>query len=523
MKVVTGEQMRELDRRTIEEHGTPGAILMDRAGSCVADRVQRMAASSGLADPMVQLIAGRGNNGGDAFAAARHLKERGLMVEVYLAGSADQVRGDARLHLERMKAAGIELQELDTLDDWKDATELVPPGDVIVDGLLGIGVKGPARGVVAGAITYIRHHASNSLVLAIDVPSGLDADSGRVEGAAVQADLTLTMGLPKTGLLEACALDYVGDLDVADIGFPDEYVEQLPADPDRVVIHERDVFPFFERRKRACHKGDYGHILIMAGSRHYSGAAVLASRAALRAGAGLVTVLVPEHMVPVVATGAPELIVRGAAETDEGSLSSALWTDWKDEMDVYSAILIGPGMTRHAETRALTERIIKEAAVPVVMDADAISVFAGEADILASASAPLVLTPHPGEFAALFGGTAADVQADRAQSALKAARTLHATIVLKGAHTVVARPEPPVHINICGNPGMATAGTGDVLAGILVSLIGQGMPPFDASRAAVALHGWAGDQVAWRQTQAGLIASDLIEELPYAFKAVCMR
>ncbi len=523
MKLVTGDQMRELDRRTIEEFGTPGAMLMDRAGSCVADRVQRIVLSSGLADPLVQLIAGRGNNGGDVFAAAHHLKDLGLAPEVILAGSADQVRGDARTHLARMQSAGIDLQELATLDHWKEAKERMSPGDVIVDGLLGIGAKGRARGPVAGAIAYIRHHAASALVVAVDIPSGLDADTGRVEGEAVQADVTVTMGLPKCGLVESVADDYVGDIEVADIGFPDEYVEQMSADPDREVIHETDLFPLFVRRNRGGHKGDYGHVLILGGSRRYAGAVVLAARAAMRSGAGLVTLLVPESIVPIVSVGSPEIIVRGAPETGEGSLSSELWSEWKDALNGYSAVLIGPGMTRHAETRMLADRLLAESRIPVVMDADALSVFAGEASAMTAASCPLVVTPHPGEFSALLGQTVAEVQADRPRAALRAAQTLGAIVVLKGSRTVVARPEAPVHINLSGNPGMATAGTGDVLAGMLVSLLGQGFAPFDAARAAVALHGRAGDHVAWRQTQAGVIASDLIEELPYAFRSVCMR
>ncbi len=523
MKLVTGEQMRELDRRTIEEYGTPGAELMDRAGACVAERVQQMAAASGLADPVIQLIAGRGNNGGDAFAAARYLKEHGHAVDVWLAGSADQVRGDARTHMMRMQATGASVQELATLDDWKDAKEFMPPGDIIVDGLLGIGVKGPARGPVAGAIAYIRNHAADALVVAIDVPSGLDADTGQAEGEVVQADLTVTMGLPKCGLIETDALDYVGDLEVADIGFPDELVEQVPADTERAVIHERDLFSLFERRKRSTHKGDYGRVLILAGSRSYSGAAVLAACAALRSGAGLVTAWVPEGIVSTVAVGAPELIVRGTPETEAGSAASALWSEWSDEFNAFDAALVGPGLTRHEETAALVERIVKESRIPLVLDADAVSVLAGKMDVLAAAECPLVLTPHPGEFAALVGGTVDQIQADRIRSARSAAQSCKATIVLKGANTVVAGPEPPAWINLSGNPGMATAGTGDVLGGVLVSLIGQGFAPFDAARAAVALHGWAGDHAAWRLAQAGIIASDVIEELPYAFKTVSMR
>lgn len=522
MKLVTTEEMRALDRRTIEEYGTPGKVLMERAGACVADCVQRLMEWRGMLDARVQLIAGRGNNGGDAFTAARQLHEGGVPVDVYLAGSGDQVRGDAQTHLAWMRSAGVELHELATLDDWKEARHAVCPGDVIVDGLLGTGVQGPARGPVAGAISYIRQHAESALVVAIDVPSGLDADSGRAEGEAVRADITVTMGLPKTGLVEPSAMDYVGDIEVADIGFPDEYVERIAGDPERVVIHETDLYSLFPRRNRNTHKGDYGHVLIVGGSRNYPGAVALAAQAAVRSGAGLVTACVPKSIAPVVAATAPEIIVRGASETDEGTLSTNLWAQWKDELPAYCAVLIGPGMTRHAHTRGLTERFLAEPSMPLVLDADAISVFAGEPKALERAS-PLVLTPHPGEFAALFGLSVAEVQADRVHQALNAAKALNAVMVLKGARTIVADPEPPAHINLSGNPGMATGGSGDVLAGMLVSLVGQGLIPVDAARAAVWLHGRAGDQAAWRQSQAGLIASDLINEIPYALRNVYLR
>ncbi len=523
MKIVSSGHMRELDRRTIEEFGTPGDVLMDRAGASVASQVQRVAELSGLPDPFVQLIAGRGNNGGDVFAAAYHLKKRGLLVEVCLAGSADQVRGDARTHLQRMRAEEIDLHELATLEDWKDAKESLPAGDIIVDGLLGTGAKGPARGPIAGAITYIRHQAPDVMVIAIDTPSGLDADTGLVEGEAVQADVTVTMGLPKTGLIEPDALEYVGDLEVADIGFPDEYIEQTPGDPLREVIVESDLYPLFPRRVRRSHKGDYGHVLMIGGSRQYTGAIMLAARAAMRSGSGLVTAVVPESLVASLSAAMPEVIVRGAQETDEGALASDLWKTWSGRIEDYDALLIGPGMTRHEETRRLVQQILKDASLPIVMDADAISVCADDVDALTSATSSLVLTPHPGEFAALLGLSVKDVQRDRVTHALDAAKRLNATMVLKGAHTVVAQPEPPVHINVCGNPGMATGGTGDVLAGILTSFIGQGLAPFDAARSAVFLHGRAGDMAAWRKTQAGMIATDIIDELPFALRALSMR
>ncbi len=524
MRVVSSEQMRELDRRTIEEYGTPGVVLMDRAGLRIAEEIITLIEVSGLGHPVIQLIAGRGNNGGDAFVAARHLIDLDQCVEVLLAGAAADLQGDALTHFQQMNEAGVPLIELTTREEWEEARDTLPPGDLLVDGLLGTGTQGPVRGPIAGAIEYILAAAPQALVVSIDVPSGLDPDTGDVAGPAVQADVTLTLGLVKKGLLAAAAQDAVGQISVLDIGFPQAYIDQIPVQPhEPEIIDRRDLLPFFRRRSRGAHKGDFGKILLIGGSCDYSGAIILAAQAALRSGAGLVTVLVPLSIAPIVAVAAPEIMVRAAPETDEGTLASALWDDWRKGHSMYDAILVGPGMTRHAETRWLLENLLRQSVVPLVLDADAISVFAGEAQWMERANVPLVLTPHPGEFSSLFGQRVEAVQSDRPNAALRAAQTSGATIILKGAHTLVAHSDHPPQINLTGNPGMATGGSGDVLAGMVTAFVGQGFSPYDAARAAVYLHGKAGDMAAWQKSEHGLIPTDLIEELPYAFKALTVK
>lgn len=519
MICVKSDEMRALDQRTIEEFGTPGEVLMDRAGRCVAEQVRRLIDLRELGQPYIQLLAGRGNNGGDAFTAARHLSDLGFRLDVFLAGTIDSISGDARTHLQRILERGIQVIEWATLEQWQHARATVAAAPILVDGLLGTGTKGPVRGPIAGAIEFIQA-ARNSLVISIDVPSGLDPDTGETEGAAVQADLTITMGLPKRGLIESNAADYVGELEVADIGFPQAYIDELTGDPDCQFLHRKDVQALLPRRRRQSHKGTYGHVLLIGGSLDYSGAIILAARAAMRAGAGLVTVLTPKSIVDRVANACPEIMVKPALETPIGSLSGDNWSEWRRMFDDYDAILAGPGMTRQQDSLTLTRVLIREASVPLVLDADALQVLDNQAHWLEKASAPLVITPHPKEFARLIGKDVEDVQAHRLQYAKQVADQAGATVLLKGAQSVIAHRGQPGYVNPTGNPGMATAGSGDVLAGLVVSLIGQGLPPFDAARVATWLHGRAGDLIAWNTSAHSLIASDLIDELPYAFKAL---
>lgn len=523
MKLVTAAQMRELDRRVIEELGTAGHELMDWAGQGVADIARRLTEVAGFFSPHIHLFAGRGNNGGDAFAAARHLKDMGFSVEVWLAGAANEVKGDALKHLSRMKTAGVHLEELPTKEDWEDARADRVHADVIVDGILGTGSAGPARGPAVGAIQYINALAQDALVVAIDIPSGLDADTGAAEGDVVKADVTATMGLPKLGLVAPAALDYVGCVEVIDIGIPDEFVAQLSATGDREMIYLPDLKPLFPRRPRASHKGRYGHVLLVGGARGYTGALALAARAALRSGAGLVTALVPAGIANVVAAASQETMVHPGPETDLGSLSADAWAAWRPRLGEFDAVLVGPGLTRHEQSRKLVEQVLADVTVPLVLDADAVSVFEGDAKGLAGAKAPLVITPHPGELARLVKAKVDDIQQDRCGAARAAAEATKATVVLKGAGTVVAAKGKPLAINMTGNPGMATAGSGDVLAGLLVGLLGQKLKPFDAARAAVYLHGRAGDTAAWRKSQAGIVAGDLVEEIAYAFRDLSLR
>lgn len=515
--------MRELDRRTIEEMETPGETLMERAGQGVADIVQRLAESAGFHHPLVHLIAGRGNNGGDAFAAARMLKEDGVSVQVWLAGAANAIKGDALRHFSRMRDAKITLRELPTREDWEEALQFPSAGDILVDGVLGTGSAGPARGPAAGAIEYINQQSRGALVVAIDLPSGLNADTGKAEGEAVRADVTVTLGLPKRGLAEPAALEYAGVVEVVDIGIPADFIAQAAMAEDRELICVNDLRPLLPRRPRQTHKGRQGHVLLIGGARGYAGAIAMAARAALRSGAGLVTVLTPSGVAPIVAGAVLEAMVQGGPETETGSLSESFWTDWRNRIDRFEAILVGPGMTKHPEGLTIIRHLVREYPGPMVLDADALNLLEGQIHFISKCRRPAVITPHPGELARLMAVDIEEIQADRFAAAQSAALGSEATVVLKGAGTLIAQSGRPTQVNLTGNPGMATGGTGDVLAGLLTGLLGQGAEPYDAARLAVFLHGRAGDMAALHKSQAGLTALDVVEELPYAFREISIR
>lgn len=495
MKIVTADEMRALDRRTIES-GIPGEELMFAAGEGLADAVRTLAGNHQLADAPVLFLAGPGNNGGDAFVAAQLLHEDGWPVECWLAVPENKIKGDALIWFRKMKKAGVPYEVLETSEHWQFAAASGTDAEILVDGLLGTGVSGELRGVMADAVEFIDSQADRALVVAVDMPSAM----------AVRADLTVTMGLPKTDSVDEENIDCVGNIEVIDIGIPAEYIDEVKGDEARAFIHPSDLAPLFPRRPRTAHKGNYGHLLCIGGSRGYSGAVTMAAKAAARSGAGLVSAFVPEAIHALVAPVVPEVMVHSCMP--EGG-----WT----------AVAAGPGMGRAATTREQVIHLLEHSKVPVILDADAVTVLADHLDAIENAACPVILTPHPGEFAVLFGLKVEDVQEDRLGMVRMAADKLGAVFVLKGAGTLAAAPGQPVAVNMTGNPGMASGGSGDVLAGLIGGLAAQGIAPYEAACAGIWLHGKAGDLAAAEKSQASITAADIIEKLPEAFRAVSCR
>lgn len=512
MTIVTAAQMQALDRRTIVEAKIPGLTLMESAGTGVVEAMERTFGA--LAGKSVVIVCGKGNNGGDGFVVARHVKQRRARPTVLLMARASDLSGDARtMHRRFAKAAGS--STIHVCPTVARMEQMLRRSDLVVDALLGTGLSAPVTGPYLQAIQAIND--SGRPVVAVDLPSGINADTGAVLGEAVCATLTVTFGLPKLGLYVGPGIDHAGAIEIVDIGIPPAYVDAL-ASPLSLLTREQ-AQQAVPRRTPSSHKGTYGHAGIIAGSAGKTGAAALAAKAALRSGAGLVTVATPASVNDTVESTALEVMTVPMPETAARSLALAGLEDLVAFANSRSAVAIGPGLTTHPETVELVRALIPRLQKPCIIDADALNALSRHSAVLAEAKAPLVLTPHPGEMARLAeGATTQSVNADRIGCASRFAKENQVILVLKGARTVVAHPDGRVAICPTGNPGMATAGTGDVLTGMIVSLLAQGCSAWDAACAATYFHGVAGDLAAAHLGAAGMIAGDLIDRIPYALR-----
>lgn len=506
MKVVSADEMREIDRRAIEEFGIPGIVLMENAGCGAADAIELFAEDSGI--EKILIVAGRGNNGGDGFVLARHLVNMGYDCTICLCSEASSIKGDARVNLDTARKMGINILELG--EDISALDALLEDSDLLVDALLGTGLSKEVSGLYCNIIEKMNF--SGLPIVALDIPSGLDSSSGRPLGIAVEAEMTLTFCLPKTGTIIYPGADYTGELIVVDIGAPYQLLEDASL-KTQIVSHE-DIEGILFPREAESHKGDYGHVLLIAGSTGKTGAAVLAAQSALRSGAGLLTAAVPASLNPVLEAKLTEAMTEPLPEKEAGFFSQEALDATCSIMEGKSVVALGPGLGRLASTGDFVRGLISKLEIPAVIDADALWHLAEAKNLIKESSVPLVLTPHPGEMARLAGISVQDVQADRIGTARRFAKEHACFVVLKGARTVTATPEGDVYLNTSGNPGMATAGTGDVLCGMLASFLGQGLDPVEAAIAAVWLHGAAGDKAAETKGEAGLIALDLIDTIP---------
>jgi NAD(P)H-hydrate epimerase len=467
----------------------------------------------------VAVVSGRGNNGGDGFVVARLLHERRVRVRCVLIGRASDLRGDAATNLQRLRDMHLDVQEAPDEAAWAGVRDGVTQADVLVDALVGTGAASPLAGLAAGVVRDI--NAARRRVVAVDLPTGLIADRTDVPGDAIVATLTVTLGAPKLAFTQPPAESLVGVLVVADIGIPADVIARL--DGSRVELLTRDrVRSLIPARRSDAHKGDFGHILIVAGSPGKTGAASLAAMAALRSGAGLVTVATPASSAPIVASLGREYMTLGLEEGEGGLVApGALARVLAFDADV---IAVGPGLGRSTGALQFVRRLVEQCRRPLVLDADALHALAGDSSALKGrGSAPTVMTPHPGEMAALAGVTAAAVQARRLEVARAYATTHGAVVVLKGSRTVIAAPDGGVAINSTGNPGMATAGTGDVLTGAIAAWAAQVHPVEDACAVAVYLHGAAGDLAAAEEGEIGLTAGDLLARLGRASLGLTSR
>jgi hydroxyethylthiazole kinase-like uncharacterized protein yjeF len=509
MKIVTAQQMKNIDRRAIKEFGIPGPVLMENAASALLAEMERF--FDGLGGLRVGIICGKGNNGGDGLALARRLRIRGNAVRAALLAPFTALAGEAKLNLSILRKTDVEVMQNASAAKLAD---VISWSDILVDALLGVGLSSPLNGAYSQAVDMI--NASGRPVVAVDIPTGIHADSGEVMGRAVRADLTVTMALLKRGLVLHPGAEYAGTVRVADIGIPPQIIEK-----EKIFLGLLDrsaAWGALPQRTADAHKGDFGHVMIVAGSPGKAGAAVMAAKSALRTGAGLVSVATPNGIVPIIQSQVFEAMCIPSAESLEGTLGIAAEDELLKTAGRMTAVAVGPGLSTHFETAQVVRHLVQRITVPLVIDADGLNALAGYTDILTNAKAPIILTPHPGEMGRLLNISASEVQRDRIGIASRFATEHEVFIVLKGAGSVVAFPDGRAYVNSSGNPGMATGGTGDVLTGVISSLLAQGIPANQAACIGVYLHGRAGDLAAKEKGEAPLIAGDVIEKLPEAFK-----
>jgi len=525
MKVLTAAEMREVDRLTTERYGIPSAQLMETAGTRVADACDKFVGTAATRPAKIAVLCGKGNNGGDGLVAARHLQSLGAQVNVYLFAEPQELHGDAATNLQRWTATGNSIISITDQAAWQTAWPEISNANVMIDAIFGTGFRGAATGVIAKAISDINRHSKNAtavwpaLILAVDTPSGLPSDGQPAEGPLVYAHKTVTFTAPKPGHLISCDSAAVGMLEVADIGSPASLIEEIGKSSLRwVEPNEFAQLPLV--RTVDSHKGFYGHALVVAGSLGKSGAAVMAGYAALRAGAGLVTVATSDLVLPIVASAHPELMTEPLIATAEGTAAiQNLAQRFERIAEGKTVLALGPGLGLHPETQDFVRKVLLQTDLPLVLDADGLNAFAVSADSMRDRKTKfLAITPHPGEMARLLNSSTKSVQEDRVKTAQEAASRWNAHVILKGSHTVIAGPDGQIFVNTSGNPGLAKGGSGDVLTGVLAALTAQ-FKTDDWTRVlalGVYLHGKAAEFATKNTDESGLLATEVAAAVPHA-------
>lgn len=502
--------MGEIDRLASREYFIPSMVLMENAGLRVVESIRRYFGGTARGK-RVLIFAGKGNNGGDGLVVARHLHNEGAEVKVFLLARPEELRGDPRTNLEIYQKMGGKVFPLLEHNHLQRADIALLYADLVVDAIFGTGFKGAALGIGGEVIDLI--NKAGKPVVAVDLPSGLEADTGRFHGPCIRATWTVTFALPKLGLVLEPGASVTGRLEVADIGIPRQLIESRGLKVH--LVNAEWCRLYLKPREATAHKGTFGHVLVVGGSRGMTGAVALAAMGAVRAGAGLVTAAVPRSAQDIVAAQAKEIMTYGLPETAGGTLSREALPLILGLLGKCQVLAIGPGLSRDPSTTLLVRELLPQVRCPVVIDADALNALAEEPEWLYEPNkVEIVLTPHPGEMARLKGTTAAKIQENRLATATEAAREWQVVVLLKGARTLIACPTGEVYINPTGNPGMATGGSGDVLTGIVAGLVAQGLSTDVAAALGAYLHGAAGDYAMLVRGQRGLVAGDLLSFLP---------
>lgn len=512
MKLLSAAEMKRIDRRAIEEFSIPGMVLMENAAIRTVEMIGEMLPQ--VAGSQVIILAGRGNNGGDGLAIARHLVSMGARVLVFMMADPDLLTGDAAANYGITSRLEAEIHPLTGEMHLDKLLVSILQADLIVDAIYGIGFTGQLSEFESKVVRMANW--SSLPVVSVDIPSGVEADTGRVHGEAVRATCTVTFALPKIGLILEPGKEYAGTVSVADITIPRTLMEA--GELQTHLITENMVCDLIKRREAESHKGTYGHVLAVGGSRGMSGAIGMTALASLRAGAGLATAAVPASICSLANSAAAELMAVPLPENGDGTIAMEAAPILENLLGTVNVCALGPGMSRYSDAAGIVEQVLEKSGVPVIIDADGLNALEGQTGTLKNRQIPVVITPHPGEMARLTGMSISEIQSRRLEIARRYAQEWGIIVVLKGNKTVVAGPDGRVFVNVNGNAGMATGGSGDVLTGIIAGLLAQGLKVLDASVAAVFVHGLAGDLAAAELGMTAMIAGDLIRYLPESFK-----
>jgi NAD(P)H-hydrate epimerase len=508
MYLVTADEMREMDRETIDTLGIAGSILMENAGRGATDVL--LATFPDLSKARIGVVAGRGNNGGDGFVIARYLARKGIAVTVFLLADITDVKGDAAANLHLLAPLNIPVVEMKIPEQFTVHKSRMQEQDLWVDAILGTGLKSEVKGYFKQIIDFI--NTRQKPVFSVDIPSGLNADTGKPCGVCILAHTTATFAFPKIGHVLFPGAEYAGRLHIVDIGIPDHIADGMA--PTHHLLTAADIERTLVPRPPEAHKGTTGHLLIISGSTGKTGAAAMTATSAIRSGAGLVTLGIPQSLNPIVEILVREAMTVPLSEDRQGFIGASAFDHIMDQLTGKQCLALGPGIGTEPETARLVHRLIENCRVPMVIDADGLNTIAGHTHLLKTTDVPIVITPHPGEMARLLETTAKKIQEDRIGAARGFASDFGVHVVLKGARTVVAHPDGTVYINPTGNPGMASGGMGDVLTGIIAGLITQGYPPGKAAYIGVYLHGAAADTLAEKMGPVGFLAGEVMDAVP---------
>ncbi len=511
MQVLTTAEMREADRRTIEDIGIPGRVLMESAGRAIVRQMEKVVPN--LLRRPIEIVCGKGNNGGDGLVVFRYFATHGYRARAWVLAPLDTLSGDAKANLDSALALGLTVESLSNERELEKVVGSFSAHAVVVDAILGTGLTKAARGMAEQAI--LRLNRIPAFRVAVDVPSGLSSDSGEIPGEAIEADLTVALAAPKLCHLLPPASFRCGQLKVTDIGIPKQILTATGS--KLATIEPEDFAKVWTPGRPDAHKGSFGHLLIVSGSVGKTGAAVMAAAAALRSGAGLVTVAAPGRALPMMAPALLESMWEPLEETPDGAIATGALPRALELLEGKTAAAIGPGLGQNPETLSFVKKFIQEIEIPAVIDADGINAFEGDPKAIPPGRA-LALTPHPGEAARLLNCTAKDIQRDRLDAVRRLAKDLDVGVALKGYRTLVSEPSGRAQINMTGNAGMASGGTGDVLTGMVGAFLARGFAVGDSLRLGVYLHGLSGDLAAEEKGQVSLTATDLIHHLPVAIR-----